>query len=153
MPDTTEQILRDLRRRRDELQPLVGELSQIESAITALEGVLEQRQPADRRRRGPRTGGARRGRPRKGQATRTDQFLALVNERPGVTVPEAAQDLGVHPNYLYRISSTLQREGSIQKQGRGFVPSVVAPAGGEQADVVSPPAEEEAVQEPAPPAT
>src|SRR3954449_13088056 len=96
--DTADRILADLRRRRDELKPLVGELERIEAAIDALErgeggngcggpagsarwrraGVGNgpgapaapppPRRSSTRRRR-------RRGRPRSGEPNRSDQFL------------------------------------------------------------------------------
>jgi hypothetical protein len=114
MTDTADRILKDLRRRRDELRPLVDELERIEAAIDALErangGSAEPRP----------SGGRRRGRPRKGEPNRTDQFLDLV--RNGRTsIPAAAKMLGIGPNYLYRIAGTLEKEGTIRKEGREYM--------------------------------
>ena len=132
MADTADRILTDLRRRRDELRPLVNELERIEAAIDALE------------RANTRNGGAaapapkrRGGRPRKGEPNRTDQFLALVREG-GTSIPAAAQELGIGPNYLYRIANTLQSEGTIRKEGREYVMNVDGEST-ENADVVEPP--------------
>jgi hypothetical protein len=133
MADTADRILHDLRRRRDELKPLVSELERIEAAIDALERAVEP--PANgtptsptRATRAPAR--RRRGRPRKGEPNRTDQFLALVRDG-GTSIPVAAKELGIGPNYLYRIAATLEREGTITKQGREFVLADVqdAPSG------------------------
>jgi hypothetical protein len=129
MADTADRILDDLRRRRDELRPLVGELERIEAAIDALErasgnGGSGARTAAAPSPRGSGTGtGRRRGRPRKGEPNRTDQFLALVREG-GTSIPAAADALGIGPNYLYRIANSLQAEGTIRKQGREYVMNV-----------------------------
>ena len=117
MTDTADRILDDLRRRRDELRPLVDELQRIEAAIDALERIT------------PQNGGAaapparRRGRPRKGEPNRADQFLDLVRDG-GTTIPAAAEALGIGPNYLYRIAGTLESEGTIRKEGREYVMAV-----------------------------
>ena len=152
-PSTVPRLLDELRQRRDELRPLVEELSQIEAAIQALERVGAPARSGSRRsgsgngRRGPRGAGSgrpRRGRPPKGEPTRSDQFLALVESQPGISISEAAERLSIEPNYLYRVSATLQREGTIRKDGRGFVPGV-APAPSEQAEVIEVPSEEPTV--------
>lgn len=149
MAETVSRMLSELRKRRDELRPMVDELTQVESAITALEQLEPKSATGGRgrgggRTRGPRRGtpGRRRGRPPKGQPTRSDQFMALVEQRPGITISEAAEELGIEPNYLYRVSATLQREGTIAKEGRGFKPGVAAPPGGDGAEVIEPPLDE-----------
>ena len=144
MADTADRILDDLRRRRDELRPLVTELERIDAAIDALE-----RAAAGTAARGngsapatPSGTGAvrRRGRPRKGDPNRTDQFLALVRAG-GTSIPAAARELGIGPNYLYRIAGTLETEGTIRKQGREYVMNVDGEST-ENAEVVEPPTEE-----------
>jgi transposase-like protein len=120
MADTADRILEDLRRRRDELRPLAEELKRIEAAIDALErlGGTTASAPAA----APVTG-RRRGRPRKGEPNRADQFLALV-QNGGTSVSAAAKELGIGPNYLYRIAGTLENEGTIRKEGRDYVMAV-----------------------------
>jgi hypothetical protein len=120
MTDTADRILDDLRRRRDELKPLVDELQRIEAAIDALERA-NGASPTT-----PRQSGGRRGRPRKGEPNRTDQFLDLVRNG-GTSIPAAAQALGIGPNYLYRIAGTLEAEGTIRKEGREYVMAVDRP--------------------------
>jgi transposase-like protein len=134
MADTADRILDDLRRRRDELRPLVTELERIEAAIDALErasatGNSTTAATAPRRRRF-----------RRGDPNRTDQFLALVREG-GTSISAAAQELGIGPNYLYRIANTLQDEGTIRKEGREYFMNVDGEST-ENADVVEPPTEQ-----------
>jgi hypothetical protein len=68
---------------------------------------------------------ARRGRPpgrRKGSGTRSAQALAIVQGQPGVTIPELAARMGIKQNYLYRVLPSLEQEGKVAKQGRGWHP-------------------------------
>lgn len=142
MTDTADRILDDLRRRRDELKPLVDELERIEAAIDALERASTEPRGQTSRRNGDPSGTRRRGRPRKGEPNRTDQFLALVREG-GTSIPAAAKELGIGPNYLYRIAGTLESEGTIRKQGRDYVMNVQSEAS-DKAEVLPPPAEGDA---------
>ena len=144
MADTADRILADLRRRRDELKPLVGELERIEAAIDALERA-ESANGSGGRASGPPSAPAsrgrrrRRGRPRSGEPNRSDQFLDLVR-RGGISIPAAAHELGIGPNYLYRIAATLESEGTIRKEGRDYVMNVDTPPS-ENAEVVPEPDE------------
>jgi hypothetical protein len=114
MTDTADRILQELRARRDELRPLVDELPRIEAAIAALEAAGGTTPSS------PGRSGRRRGRPRRGEPNRSDQFLQLVREG-AISVPDAARVLGIGPNYLYRIAGTLESEGTIRKEGKKFV--------------------------------
>jgi hypothetical protein len=69
---------------------------------------------------------ARRGtRPPRGRrnGTRGDQALALVRERPGITIPEIASSLGTEPNYLYRVMPSLVKDGTVKRDGQGWHPA------------------------------
>ena len=72
-------------------------------------------------RAAPRGGGtgAKRGRP-KGGGTRAAQALHLVTDRPGITIPELAEAMGIQQNYLYRVMPGLAEEGKVTKSGRGW---------------------------------
>ena len=63
----------------------------------------------------------RRGRPR-GSGTRSKQALELVRTRPGITIPEIAEAMGIQQNYLYRVLPALQKDGLVRKEGRGWQP-------------------------------
>jgi len=123
VPDVVARVLKELKARRAELQPLVDEHREVESALNALEQTSGGGGPSRRRSKGSQrpTKGARRGRPRKGQPTRSDQFLALVREQPGISISQAAERMGVQPTSLYRIASKLEQEEAIVKSDkRGF---------------------------------
>jgi len=113
----------DIDRRLDELK---DEVARLEAARTALLG--------GRRRPGrPRTAGAgrtrgasvasrtRRTRGRRG-GTRASQALELVRNSPGITIPQIAKEMGIEPNYLYRVLPRLEQEGQIKRDGQGWVP-------------------------------
>jgi hypothetical protein len=126
MPESLDTIRRQVRDRMKELAPLVDEYRQLEEASAALEGRAAAERtgagaaPARRRgSRGPGAGTGRRGRP-KGSGTRAQQALELVRARPGITIPELADAMGIKQNYLYRVMPTLADEGLVSKAGRGW---------------------------------
>jgi len=55
--------------------------------------------------------------------TRGEQALALVRERPGITIPEIASSLGTEPNYLYRVMPNLVKDGKVRRNGQGWHPA------------------------------
>jgi hypothetical protein len=133
MPDFLEEKKREIDARLKELRPLVDEFHRLEAAAAALEGVpastgsstAATAAPARRTRRTRRaasTGTGRRGRPR-GSGTRAKQALELVRARPGITIRELADAMGIHANYLYRVMPTLESEGQVVKRDRGWHPA------------------------------
>ena len=48
------------------------------------------------------------------------QALELVRARPGITIPELAEAMGIKQNYLYRLMPNLAEEGQVVKSGRGW---------------------------------
>ena len=68
---------------------------------------------------GSKAGTGRRGRP-KGSGTRAIQALELVKARPGITIPELAEAMGIKQNYLYRVMPGLADDGKVTKSGRGW---------------------------------
>jgi hypothetical protein len=134
----------------EELRPLVDEYSRLEAAAAALATLAEvdvtggARGRTSARRRGPGrpSGGARstpkRGKPQapgkagqpkrrsagrqKGSGVRAAEAFKIVQEHPGVTIPELAIKMGIKQNYLYRVLPSLEKEGKVQKQGRGWHP-------------------------------
>jgi hypothetical protein len=114
------------------LSELQDEVKKLEAARAALVGT--SRGPG--RPRGSRTSSttastprrARRrpGRPRgrrSGGGTRGAQALALVRSRPGITIPEIATELKIEPNYLYRVMPGLVKDGTVKRQGKGWIPA------------------------------
>ena len=131
MADFLDEKRKEIQARMKELKPLVEEYTRLEAAERALSGVgtngtsarstTTAAAPATRRRRssGGSSGTGRRGRPR-GSGTRAVQALELVKARPGITIPELAEAMGIKQNYLYRVMPTLAEEGKVTKSGRGW---------------------------------
>jgi predicted ArsR family transcriptional regulator len=106
----------------DRLDELKAELAKLQSARSALTrrgpGRPAKAHSANGNgagRNGVRSRGRRNG-------TRADQALALVRERPGITIPEIAASLGTEPNYLYRVMPNLVKDGKVRRDGQGWYP-------------------------------
>jgi sugar-specific transcriptional regulator TrmB len=133
MADFLEDKKREINARLKELRPLVEEYTRLEAAAQALEGVTANgsastggRRRTTRVRRGAAgKGTGRRGRP-KGSGTRSKQALELVRSKPGITIPELAEAMGIKQNYLYRVLPSLAQDGLVKKQGRGWHPKKAA---------------------------
>ena len=131
MTDFLDEKRKEIDARLKELRPLVEEYERLEKAAAALAGVGGSGSGSARRRssatpkgrgRSSGSGGGRRGRPR-GSGKRARQAQELVNARPGITIPELADAMGIQANYLYRVMPTLQKEGRIRKEGKGWHPA------------------------------
>lgn len=120
MADFLDEKRKEIDARLRELKPLVDEYGRLEKAAAALSGVGTADRPVRRRSRGG--GGGRRGRPR-GSGNRAKQALELVRTRPGITISEMAEAMGIQPNYLYRVMPTLESEGQVVKRDGGFHPA------------------------------
>ena len=131
MTDFLDEKRKEIQARLKELKPLVDEYSRLEAAERALSGVgstprAAASSTAPRRGRRAAGGGSassssngRRGRPR-GSGTRSRQALELVRSRPGITIPELAEAMGIKQNYLYRVMPQLAEDGQVVKSGRGW---------------------------------
>jgi hypothetical protein len=127
MADFLDEKRKEIQARLNELKPLVEEYERLEAAERALSGVgTSTAAPARatapttrRRRRSSGSSNGRRGRPR-GSGTRSAQALELVKARPGITIPELAEAMGIKQNYLYRVMPSLADEGKVTKSGRGW---------------------------------
>ena len=126
MSDFLDEKRKEIQARLKELKPAVDEYNKLLQADQALGGLSNGASaPAARARRGrrgpgrPPGSGAKRGRP-KGGGTRAAQALQLVGERPGITIPELAEAMGIQQNYLYRVMPGLAEEGKVTKSGRGW---------------------------------
>ena len=70
----------------------------------------------------------RRGaRPRARTPTRQrhalQEALELVRTRPGITIAQMADAMGIKANYLYRVMPTLEAEGQVVKRDKGWHPA------------------------------
>jgi CRP-like cAMP-binding protein len=134
MADFLDEKKREIDARLKELRPLVEEYHRLEAAAAALDGVPSTGRASAPARRGrrrasssstPASGPRRRGRPR-GSGTRSKEALELVRDRPGITIPEIAEAMGIQQNYLYRVLPALQKDGLVRKEGRGWHPREAA---------------------------
>jgi hypothetical protein len=116
MADFLDEKRREIDARLKELRPLVEEYNRLQRASAALAGVGD----GGARQRAPRRGG--RGRPR-GSGTRAKQALELVRARPGITIRELSEAMGIHANYLYRVMPALESEGQVVKRDKGWHPA------------------------------
>jgi hypothetical protein len=121
MADFLDEKRKEIDARLRELRPLVDEYQRLEKAAAALSGVGGAERPTTRRR--PHRGASgQRGRPR-GSGNRAKQALELVRARPGITIAEMAEAMGIQPNYLYRVMPTLESEGQAVKRDGGWHPA------------------------------
>jgi hypothetical protein len=130
LADFVDSTVKDIDRRLSELKV---EVSKLEAARAALVGGRRGpgRPPSANgagagtttttRRRTARRAGRPRG--RRGGNTRANQALALVQERPGITIPQIAEALKIEPNYLYRVMPKLVEDGQVSREGQGWHPA------------------------------
>jgi hypothetical protein len=125
MADFLDDKRKEIDARMRELRPLVEEFNRLEKAAAALSGLDGAQRPARRRRSAATTTGGgtgRRGRPR-GSGNRAKQALELVRARPGITISEMADAMGIQPNYLYRVMPSLESDGQVVKKEKGWHPA------------------------------
>ena len=142
MADFLDEKRSEIAARLKELKPLVDEYQRLEAAAAALDGVpanapaartsaagavgrRARAQSAPKRAKSNGRGTGRRGRP-KGSGTRGGEALALVRAKPGITIPEIAEQMGIKQNYLYRVLPGLADDGLVKKEGRGWHPKEAA---------------------------
>jgi len=127
MVDLLSRIRSDLEKRLRELEPLIEEHAHVRKALDALNGAGPRARraatTAPTRSRSSTNGRATRGpgRPR-GTGGRAHEALKLVHRHPGVTIGELAKQMKIKANYLYRILPQLQKEGKVEKHGKGYHP-------------------------------
>jgi hypothetical protein len=119
MADFLDEKLKEIDARLKELKPLVDEYNRLDAARRALSGVDKPAAATTTRRRRSTSSNGRRGRPR-GSGTRAAQALQLVEQNPGITIPDLAAAMGIKQNYLYRVMPGLAEEGKVTKSGRGW---------------------------------
>jgi len=138
MADFVDEKLREMESRLKELRPLVDEFHRLEAAVSALAGVgagavrtatgrgrSSRAQAGTRKRTTARKGTGKRGRP-KGSGQRGKQALEIVRAKPGITIPEIADAMGIKQNYLYRVLPGLQQDGLVTKRGKGWYAKAAA---------------------------
>jgi hypothetical protein len=124
LADFVDSTVKDIDSRLSELRQ---EVSKLEAARSVLVGGRRGRgRPASANSTGTRRRPARAaGRPRGRRAgnTRANQALALVRDKPGITIPQIAESLKIEPNYLYRVMPKLVEDGQVKRDGQGWHPT------------------------------
>jgi hypothetical protein len=132
-----ETTVNDIDRRLEELQEEVVKLQAARAALVggrrgpgrprteAREAAAPAPKPAAARRTRRQAG---RPRGRRGGNTRSNQALELVRSRPGITIPQVAEELKIEPNYLYRVMPKLVEDGHIRREGNGWFAAAEAAA-------------------------
>jgi Winged helix-turn-helix DNA-binding len=57
------------------------------------------------------------------RANRREDIVRLVQQRPGITIKQIGDELGIDPTGLYRPVRELQQQGAITKQGTQLNPA------------------------------
>lgn len=118
---------------RGRIRELDSERAKLERALASLtDGREGKRGPGRPRSSNARSSssaskGGRRRRRRRG-GTRAEQAMKLIADKPGMGAAEIARDLGIKPNYMYRVLTELQGEGKVRKDGRAYHATAEAPA-------------------------
>lgn len=133
MPNSSKTVDAALKMLEDRRAELHNELKNIEDAIAALGGKAVKRATAAARRvtrKAPAAAApaapaspkpAPRRRRRRG-GTRSEQAVKLIADNPGLTASQIATQLGIKPNYMYRVLGELETEGKVRKDGRKYFP-------------------------------
>ena len=125
-------VQRLVRERISELEPLVDEYNQLKKMLLTFEQAELPGPGRPRRGQGaskPRKAKAGHARSRRsiadGSSTysrgkRAAETLEFVAAKPGITVSELADKMGIGPTYLYRVLPALERDGKLKKTGKGY---------------------------------
>jgi len=113
----------------DRLEELQEETKRLQKARQALAGAGAGRRRGPGRPRGSRStgtraasGNGRRRRRSRSSGSAADKVLEVVRQNPGITVSQAGDQLGyTQKNYLYRVFHNLTEDGSVKKEGKGYV--------------------------------
>lgn len=109
---------------RARIRELDEERAKLERALASLtDGREGRRGPGRPRGTSNGTSSTRRRRRRRRGGTRAEQAVKLIGENPGVTASEIARQMGIKPNYMYRVLTELQNEGKVRKEGRAYHPA------------------------------
>lgn len=107
----------------ERLREINDERKRLERALSDLKGT--RRGPGRPKGSGsgsPRSSGGGKRRRRRRGGTRGDQALKFVQENPGIRASEIATKLNIKPNYVYRVMSELEKDGTVEKKGREYHP-------------------------------
>ncbi len=112
----------------DLLRARIGELDaergKLERALASLtDGREGKRGPGRPRGSASTSSGSGRRRRRRRGGTRAEQAVKVITGTPGIGASDIAKQLGIKPNYMYRVLTELQKDGKIRKDGRAYHPA------------------------------
>ena len=122
-------VVDDIKRRIDdrlaELEPLVQEYRELMALKRGFDpdgvgGDVPGPPAPDRGASRPRARATRRGGGGHPHQGRAEQAIRIAGAKPGVTVKEIAAEMGINENYLYRLLPRMEREGRLERRGRGW---------------------------------
>jgi predicted Rossmann fold nucleotide-binding protein DprA/Smf involved in DNA uptake len=129
MPDVIESARTSI---EDRLKEVEAEAARLRQALAGLNPGSAN--PSRSRERRTTSSTARRTR-KAGQGVRAPrgqrqaEFLAAIEQKPGMKAPEIAREMGVATNQVYGLARRLQEAGRISKRrGGGYVPRVATKA-------------------------
>ena len=71
----------------------------------------------------------------KGSPSHKARAVDIIEQQPGITIPELAAKMSVKQNYFYKALPALERDGKLAKKGRGWYPVATSTSSSEaQAD-------------------
>lgn len=97
-----------------------GELAELEPQVARYNDLSDLRKRVTGTGSKTRSGTASRSTSGSAQAkpgSRQQQFEQLVKDKPGITISEAANEMGVATNYLYRLRDKGQAKNTIRVEG------------------------------------
>jgi len=103
-------ILREIRARLKESRAAVDEYERLQAALSALDAG-EASAPARGRARRASTP----ARQRAARGANRDKALAVIADRPGITIAELASASGIAKNVLYSLTRVLTHRGEVER--------------------------------------
>lgn len=119
-----EEMVQRLADIKPQAESLTNEVQYIEATLQAWdkieagENIFAKAEAGAQRARATTT---RRKRSNGGRGKVGDAVMqALLDADRPLSIPELADKVGTHPNYLYRVMPKLEQEGSVEKDGKQF---------------------------------
>ena len=129
-------VRREIRQRLEATESLIRERERLERALQALEGLGDGPVEAEAAPRAARRRDSRPQRRRAPRGQRRDELLRLVKGSPGLSVSEAARQIGISPSQAFSLVRRLEEEGTVRREGRRLI--FVAPAASQAGDASGP---------------
>lgn len=106
-------------------EELDRDIAKLEPAVARHAELVEMRASlAASTRRAGRSRGSGSSNHSAGRQNRKEQLVAIVNAHPdGISVADAAKEMGIQPNYLYGKRDDAVKDGAIRRDGALMFPA------------------------------